>query len=174
MKEENLDSMKYRKHTHLAGVDVDLMENKVLTIKKCWYETGVDVSGNKSDGYFMSFVEQVQDMMVNSINRNVIAGIVKTTKSLTTKESRNTGNWIGVSIELYFDEKIKMMGKVTGGIRIRTISPIPKISDANAIKILNTSKSLDELKVNWEKLSKDECKLPTVISLKEKLKNDYI
>ncbi len=119
MKEENLDAMKYRKSTHLAGVDVDLMENKVLTIKKCWYETGVDVSGNKTDGYFLSFVEPVRDMVVNSSNRTTIIKIIQQTTDLSLKECRNTANWENVKIELYFDESVKMMGKQTGGIRIK-------------------------------------------------------
>jgi len=46
------------------------------------------------------------------------------------------------------------------------------IDDSNAKKILNTSKSLAELKVNWGKLTGEEKKLTTIITLKEKLKNE--
>ncbi len=124
MKEENVDAMKYRKATHLAGVDVDLMDNKIVTIKKCWYETQVNVSGNKTNGYFLSFVEDFKDMVVNSSNRKTIINIVKNTKQLPTKEARNTKSWEGLRIELYFDETVTMMGKVTGGIRIKAHAPV--------------------------------------------------
>jgi len=174
MKEENVDAMKYRKSTHLAGVDVDMMDNKVVTIKKCWYETGVDVSGNKTDGYFMSFHENIKDMVVNSLNRKIITDIVKREKGITLKEARNTGNWTNIRLELYFDENVKMMGKKTGGIRIKMQSPTPTISDNNALKIIGGSKNLDELKANWSKISKDEQLLPSVVALKEKKKNGYL
>ena len=63
-----------------------------------------------------------------------------------------------------------MMGKVTGGIRVNPISPIPTISDTNALAVLNSSKTLAELPTNWSKLTKEEQSLPSVFALKEKLK----
>ena len=81
-KETNIDCMKYRKSTHLAGVDVETIISEkgecVLTIKDAFYDKGVDVSGNKTDGYFIVFVEDVKPMVVNSGNRKVISSIVKT------------------------------------------------------------------------------------------------
>lgn len=44
-------------------------------------------------------------------------------------------------------------------------------SDVNALNILNQSKTLDELKVNWTKLSNSEQSMQSVINLKETLKN---
>ena len=172
--EKNIDCMKYRKSTHLAGVDVEtIIDDKgkcVLTIKDAYYDKGVDVSGNKTDGYFLEFVEAVKPMVVNSVNRKTIADIVKKSKNLTSVESRNIGNWIGQKIELLFDPNVKMMGKITGGIRVAPNSPIPNISDKNAIDILNSSKTLVELPINWSKLTKEEQSIPSVFALKEKLK----
>lgn len=174
-KETGIDCMKYRKSTHLAGVDVEtIIAEKgicIVTIKEAYYATGVDVSGNKTDGYFLEFLEPIKHMLVNSSNRKTIASIVKNTTGCTATESRNIGNWTGLQIELYFDENVKMMGQVVGGIRIKPQSPIPQISDENAKNILNASKSLDELKSNWAKLSKQEQALPTVVALKEQLKS---
>ena len=166
--------MKYRKSTHLAGVDVETIVNEkgtcILTIKDAYYNTGVDVSGNKTDGYFIEFSEGLKPMVVNSINRKTIAAIVKINKNISSVESRNIGNWIGVKIELIFDDSVKMMGKIVGGIRINPISPIPNISDAKALELLNTSKTLAELTVNWNKITLNERSLPSVFALKEKLK----
>jgi len=173
--EKNIDCMKYRKSTHLAGVDVEtIVDDKgacILTIKEAYYNTGVDVSGNRTDGYFLEFVEAVKPMVANSVNRKTIAGIVKANKGISSVESRNIGNWAGTKIELIFDDSVKMMGKITGGIRIKPSSPIPDISDVNALAILNESKTLIELPINWGKLSKQEQSLPSVFALKEKLKN---
>ena len=174
MKETGIDCMKYRKSTHLAGVDVEMIiadKGKcVLTIKESYYDTGVDVSGNRTDGYFLEFVEGVKPMVVNSTNRKVISQIVKIKNKCTGSESRNIGNWKGLTIQLVFDESVKMMGKLTGGIRVSPISPIPTLSDVNAKAILSGSNSLLDLQANWSKLSKDEQALPSVNAMKDKLK----
>lgn len=176
MRENNIDCMKYRKSTHLAGVDVDMIIAEkgkcVLTIKEAYYNTNVNVSGNKTDGYFLEFMEGVKPMVVNSTNRKIIASIVKIKNKCTGSESRNIGNWKGVRIELNFDPTVKMMGKTTGGIRVNPISPISNISDVNALETLNTSKTKEDLKTNWSKLSIEEQSLPTVNALKDKLKNE--
>jgi hypothetical protein len=172
--EKNIDCMKYRKSTHLAGVDVETIisekGNCILTIKEAFYDTGVDVSGNKTDGYFITFVEAVKPMVVNSVNRKTISDIIKIERKCTATQSRNIGNWVGLKIELIFNADVKMMGKITGGIRITPKSPIPTISDTNGLKVLNECKTLAELPTYWSKLSKDEQALPTVNALKEKLK----
>lgn len=174
--ERNIDAMKYRKSTHLAGVDVEMIiaekGNCILTIKDAYYNTGVDVSGNRTDGYFIEFAEPVKPMVVNSVNRKTISNIVKTSKNCTAVESRNIGNWVGQTIELDFDANVKMMGKVVGGIRVKPISPIPNVDDKKALELLNTSKTLAELQSNWSKLTTNEQKLPKVNALKEKLKTE--
>lgn len=172
--ERNIDAMKYRKSTHLAGVDVEMIIAEkgecILTIKDAYYDTGVDVSGNKTDGYFIVFKENVKDMVVNSVNRKTISNIVKINKNCTAVESRNIGNWIGQTIELDFDSNVKMMGKVVGGIRVKPTSPIPNVDDKKGIELLSTSKSLQELQENWKKLTSQEQKLPSINALKDKLK----
>jgi hypothetical protein len=174
-KETNIDCMKYRKSTHIAGVDVETIISEkgkcVLTIKEAYYAKGVDVSGNKTDGYFLEFVEDVKPMVVNSINRKTIASIVKDFKKCTPSESRNIGNWIGVQLELTFDDSVKMMGKVVGGIRVKYQLPINTATDTNALALLDNCSSLDGLQSTWMSLSADEKKLATVIAKKETLKN---
>ena len=131
MKEHNIDAMKYRKHTHLAGVDVSIIAsekgNCILTIKDAYYSKGVDVSGNKTDGYFLEFVEDVMDMVVNSSNRKQISQNLVLEKGLSLVDSRNIGNWIGYKIELYHDETIRMMGKIVGGIRVKGFKALPNL-----------------------------------------------
>ena len=131
MKEHNIDAMKYRKHTHLAGVDVSIIAsekgNCILTIKDAYYSKGVDVSGNRTDGYFLEFVEDVMDMVVNSSNRKQISQNLVLEKGLSLIDSRNIGNWIGYKIELYHDETIRMMGKTVGGIRVKGFKALPNL-----------------------------------------------
>ena len=173
-KEKDIDCMKYRKSTHLAGVDVEMIiadQGKcVLTIKEAYYDTNVNVSGNKTSGYFLEFVEEVKPMVVNSGNRKNIAGITKIKNQCTASESRNIGNWTGMKTELILDPNVKMMGQKTGGIKVLPVNPIPDVSDIKALELLNCSKNAEDLKANWISLSGDEKALPTVVALKEKLK----
>lgn len=160
-KEREIDCMRYRKSTHLAGIDVETiiaeMGSCILTIKDAFYSRNVDVSGNKTDGYFLDFEESVKPMVINSINRKTITDIVKIQKSLDSASARNIGNWIGVQIELSFDSSIKMMGKVVGGIRVRNTQ---LIKQKQPITPERFAKALDAIKAG--KFDKD------------KLVNDYV
>jgi len=120
--ETNIDCMKYRKSTHLASFDVDMIiadKGKcILTIENCYYKTKVPVNGKATDSYFIKFAEPVKEMLVNATNRKTIAKIVKELKNCTATESRNIGNWKGLQIELYVDENVKFGGEVVSGVRV--------------------------------------------------------
>jgi len=172
-KETNIDSMKYRKSTHLAGVDIETIVadkgNCILTIKEAFYNTNVDVSGNKTSGYFLEFNEDIKPMVVNSGNRKTIALIVKNLTNCTSTESRNIGNWAGKTIELIFDPNVKMMGQIVGGIKIVPPTVIV-ISDESGLQKLSECKTIADLVATWETLSIGEKKLPTILAKKESLK----
>jgi hypothetical protein len=158
-KEHGIDCMRYRKSTHIAGIDVETIVNElgqcVLTIKDAYYAKNVDVSGNKTDGYFLEFEEEVKPMVVNSINRKTIAAVVKLQKSLTSAESRNIGNWIGVQIELSFDESVKMMNKVVGGIRVRSTQLIKQKQPINQERFTKALEAIKSGKFDKDKLVSD-------------------
>jgi len=174
MKETNIDAMKYRKSTHLAGVDVELViaeKGKCeYTIKEAYYATGVDVSGNKTNGYFLEFMEpDVKPMVVNSTNRKIISDIVKATLGCSAVESRNIGNWAGFKIEFGFDPNVKMAGKTVGGIIVIKPKDIKPIDVTKETALLKSSKALDELKNNFMSLDKDKQRI--LMSLKDELKS---
>jgi len=122
MNEFNIDCMKYRKSTHLASFDVDVIVQEkgicILTVEKCYYSTKVQVHGKSTDSYFIKFVEPVKEMLVNATNRKTIAKIVKELKNCTATESRNIGNWTGIKLQLYVDENVKFGGEIVSGIRV--------------------------------------------------------
>lgn len=146
MKEHDIDCQKYRKSTHLAGIDVETIINEkgncILTIKDAYYATGVDVSGNKTDGYFLEFTDGVKPMCVNSINRKTIAAIIKGIKKCTPAESRFLPNWIGKQIDLGFDDSVKMMGKIVGGIRVK---PTQLIKEKKALNEVQFERALENI-----------------------------
>lgn len=159
MREENIDCRKYRKSTHLAAADLDAMsiEGKplIFTIKECWYETKVDVSGSSTDGYFCSFVEPIKDMVINSTNRKTIAGFAKL-NGHNEVDCWNIGNWVGIKIELYPLRDIKAFGKIQDGIRIKPLQPVttpkakPSFTQENFAKAHENKATIDLIKTKYE------------------------
>lgn len=160
MKETNIDAMKHRKSTHLAGIDVETIVAEkgscILTIKECFYNTNVDVAGKKTNGYFIEFEEDVKAMMVNSGNRKVIIKIIKHTKNMTDVDSRNIGNWVGLKIELLYDPTVKFAGVAVGGIKIAEKYPLPLLLigteqfDNCKTAITKSGYTIDQIKLKYQ------------------------
>lgn len=158
-KETNIDCRKYRKSTHLAAADLDSMsidgKPLVFTIKEVWYDTKVDVSGEKTDGYFCSFHEPIKDMVLNSTNRKTIAGFAKL-NGHNEIDCWNIGNWSGIKIEFYVLRDIKAFGKVQDGIRIKPLQPvaIPKaklvFTEDNFALAKENNATIDLIKKKYE------------------------
>ena len=127
MEQTHTDWRKYRKSTHLASADLDAMETDgiplLFTIAEVKFETGVDVSGTKMDGIFCYFTQPVKPLKLNSTNNKILAGFAKK-GGLIGKDCHIIENWKGLTIELYVDRNVKMMGAITDGIRIKPIMPV--------------------------------------------------
>lgn len=137
--ENKTDWRKFRKSTHLASADLDALETEgkplIFTIKEVKYEQGVDVSGTKMDGIFCYFVEPIKPLKLNSTNNKILAGFAKK-NGLVGKECHVIENWKGMTIELYVDRNVKMMGAITDGVRIKPLQPelnkaLPMFTEAN-------------------------------------------
>ena len=174
--ETGIDCMKYRKSTHLAGVDVEAMiaekGNCELTIKLAYYEKGVNVSGNKTDGYFLRFEEPVKEMMINSGNRKRIAEMVREKMQCTAVESRNIANWTGLKISLIFDENIKMMGERVGGIVVEKKLFAPKKTLDQATSEFNAVNSRESF-VKAMTENKEFMSNPQILEICKKLAVSY-
>ena len=163
--ETGIDCMKYRKSTHLAGVDVEAIiaeKGKCeLTIKLAYYDIGVNVSGNKTDGYFLKFEEPVKELVVNSGNRKRIAELVRAKKQCTAVESRNIANWAGMKISLIFDPTIKFGREIVGGIVVET-------------KLLQDTKTLPEAMADFNAVNSRESFVKAMTDNKEFMSNQDI
>lgn len=123
--ETNIDCLKHRTSTHLAGVDVEIYATEhggfcELTIDLAYYDTNVEVNGRKMDGYFIRFVEPVKEMVVNTGNRKKISQLVMAAQKLNPVESRNLKSWVGMKVRLKYDMSVKMKGVSVGGIVVDT------------------------------------------------------
>jgi hypothetical protein len=168
MKEYNVDCQKYRKSTHIAGVDVDSIVTEkgqcILTIKDAYYSKneivngktiGEDVNGKFLEGYIVHFVEDVKPFVVNSGNRKNISYIVKELKKCTAAESRLLTNWIGVQIELYFNPSVKFGKEVTGGICVKPNVIIKQKQPINQERFTKALDAIKSGKFDKEQLIKD-------------------
>lgn len=183
MIERDVDCMKYRTHTHLASVDVNvIIEEKgvcVLTIKDAYYsksemkdgkKVGTNLNGKITDGYYLEFIEDVLPMCVNSGNRETLASISKQVKNIPATESRKVSNWIGLKVEMYVKDGVRLGAEIKSGIRIKAYAPPKALTIDEAKAKLNESKTLVELGSNWGSIGRDAQKLPGIEEHKNELK----
>jgi len=120
------DWRKFRKSTHLASTDLDIMKSEgkklVFTIKEIKHEKGVNVSGTKTDGFFCYFEEPIKPMKINNTNLLILAGFLKE-NGIDVKDIYIVELYKNLTIELYVDNSVKFMGEFVDGIRIRPAQP---------------------------------------------------
>lgn len=175
MKQTDIDCLAHRKSTHLAGVDVETIIHEngscIVTIKNAYYTDAENVAGKTIPAYVIEFEEPIKSMVLNTTNRRIIANNVKLLKQLSSVESRNLKNWVGVKIELTFDPSVKMKGQVVGGIRVKMNFANYSINVNETKQKLSKAGSLDQLVDVWKSLSKSEKTHPAIINHKNELKN---
>ena len=140
---------KVYKSDHLGVADLeDYQEGGsklIFTISHVKQETNAKVAGKKMNANIAYFNDGVKPLVLNSTN------------AATLRKMTNSGfieNWAGITIQLYIDKNVRMMGEVVGGIRINPNPPktqkpqlIPEspgwagakkafIRDGNYIKVL--------------------------------------
>ena len=168
MIERDIDCRKHRKSTHLASADLDAMtlEGKklIFELEDCWYETKVDVSGTNTDGYFCKLKGVKKNLVLNSVNRGVLASFCKL-QGIEGSEIYNIGNWKGLLIEMYVDRNVKMMGKIVDGMRIKPIQPI--------IKKTKPIFTEDKIKATFEKGITIE-KIKEVYTITKEIEQKYL
>jgi len=151
------DWRKYRKSTHLASADLDALETDgiplIFTIKEVKYETNVDVSGTKMDGIFCYFTQPIKPLKLNSTNNKILAGFAKK-NGLIGKECHVIENWKGMTIELYVDRNVRMMGAITDGVRIKPIMPIlkktlPEFTESNFEAAKKANATIEQIKTKY-------------------------
>jgi len=113
------------KSNHLGVADLeDLIESEkslVFTIKEVKKEMGVSVAGKKGDHLIAYFVENIKPLCLNATN-------AKRIRNFAPDRSPFIEHWGNIAIEFYIDKSVTMMGEKTGGVRIKTKQPKPKVT----------------------------------------------
>jgi len=127
--ETRTDWRKFRKSTHLASADLDIMKSEgkslIFNIKEVKYLTGVNVSGTKMDGFFCSFKEPIKDLKLNTSNLLILSTFIRN-KGTEINDIYVVENYKDLAIELFVDRKVKFMGDIVDGVRIAQMQPVPK------------------------------------------------
>jgi len=127
--EKKTDWRKFRKSTHLASPDLDIMVSEgkelIFTIKEVKHEKGVNVSGQKTDGFFCYFKENVKPLKIINTNLKTLSKFARQ-NGVDSTDVFMVENYAGLKIELYVDHNVKFMGDLVDGIRIRSVQPVIK------------------------------------------------
>jgi hypothetical protein len=156
MKTQQIDWRKYRKSTHLASADLDVMETDnlplIFTIAKIEYLENVDVSGTKKNGVFATFKEPVKPLLLNSTNLKTLADLAKG-KGIKGKDAYIISNYIDFTIQLYVDRNVKLMGQIVDGIRIMpkfpNLAPLPAFTEEMFEKAKAKNVSIEQIKKHY-------------------------
>lgn len=125
--ENRTDWRKYRKSTHLASADLDIMTSEgkklIFNIKEVKHEKKVNVSGTKMDGFFCYFKEKIKPLKLNTSNLLVLSSFVKE-KGINLNDIYVVEEYKDLVIELFVDRNVKFMGDIVDGVRILPKQPI--------------------------------------------------
>lgn len=164
------------------------MKNIYLKLHEAKKSIGV-VKKNAKNPHFKNtyadlnaLIEAVEPILIE--NNLIILQPIKDGKVFTEIVDVESGESVTSSIDLPTSGNPQQMGSAITYYRRYTLQSLlslqaddddgqmaSKPSDTNALNILNQSTTLDELKVNWTKLSNQEQAMQSVINLKETLKN---
>ena len=151
--ENRTDWRKFRKSTHLASADLDIMQsegsNLIFTIKEVKYQTKVNVSGTKTDGFFCYFKENIKPLKLNTSNLLVLSGFVKN-KGVDVNDIYVVELYKDLVIQLFVDRNVKFMGEIVDGVRISPLQPKKKIkpifTESNFEKANNVKATIEQIK----------------------------
>lgn len=161
------------------------MKNIYLKLHEAKKSIGV-VKKNAKNPHFKNtyadlnaLIEAVEPILLE--NNLIILQPIKDGKVFTEIVDVESGESVTSSIELPTSGNPQQMGSAITYYRRYTLQSLLSLqaddddgqmaSEINALNILNQSTTLDELKVNWTKLSNQEQAMQKVIQLKETLKN---
>lgn len=146
---------------YIGSYALESDKDMILTIKSAGVELVTGNAGKKEEKLVIHFQENVKPMICNRTNAKVITKLHKTPY---------IEQWAGKRIQLY-SSRITAFGEEVDALRIRDyINEPAKVDLDGAKEKLNKCASLEELRVAYTKLTKDEQSHPEIKALKESLK----
>lgn len=155
---------KFFNYEYLGSDSFKTGQELTLTIKECKKELVTGTAGKKEECLVCHFYEPYKPMILNRTNCKAITKVA------------NTGiieQWNGVKVTIFVKPGVAAFGSVVDALRIKETKPvITELDITPAINILNSCKTLEELKTQYTTLDKAFQNHAKVIALKDKLKTE--
>lgn len=152
------------KSDYLSFLDIPEGQDIVVTIKELKLE---HVKGKKKGENFCNiayFEEDIKPMILNVTNS-------KTVMKLSGSGSDFIQDWAGTKVQIYFRSSVKFGSETVGGLRIRDFAPKDKTIDVSeSIKVINSCKTLEELKTLYMSLPTEHSSHRDVKAAKDTMK----
>lgn len=132
----------------------------VVTIKETKREMVMGQKGKKEECFVCYFTDSEKPMILNRTNCKIIEKIYHTPF---------IEDWKGKKIQLY-STQVNAFGDITEALRIRDFVPQVKEDNTSALELLRSSKTLEELRVNYLTLPKTIQGDSEVLKLKDAMK----
>lgn len=132
------DWRQFRKSTHLASADVEIMEQEgrplIFKIKEVRREVQ-KVNGTNTEGEYCYLEGVEKAWKLNSKNKKQIA-VFAAKNGIPAEDKHVIELWSGLVIELYVDHNVKFGNDIVDGVRIRPLQPkltkvLPVFSEIN-------------------------------------------
>lgn len=145
---------------YLGSHNLEVGEELLVTIEKFVGEEPVkNPEGKESLKTVLYFKEEVPKMIMNITNGNTISNLYGT----------HPDQWIGKQIQIYA-APVKAFGKTQDALRIRDFIPKINVETSKYETLLDTAKSLDELKTIWTSFPTSARNSETLITKKDSIK----
>jgi hypothetical protein len=123
--QKRTDWRKFRKSTHLASADLEIMQTEgrsmIFRIKEVKREFQI-VNGVNTEGEYCALEGVQKAWKLNTKNKKQIA--VFAVKNGIPPEDKNVIEyWSGLYVELYIDHNVKFGSDIVDGIRIKPLQP---------------------------------------------------
>lgn len=156
MEQTRTDWRQFRKSTHLASADVEIMEQEgkklIFRIKEVRRETQ-KVNGTNTEGEYCYLEGVAKAWKLNSKNKNQLATFAM--KNGVTHEDKHVIEfWAGLVIEIYVDHNVKFGNDIVDGVRIRPLQPkltkvLPVFSEINFEPAHKAKATIDTIKQHY-------------------------
>lgn len=150
------DWRKFRKSTHLASADLEIMQTEgrsmIFRIVEVRREFQM-VNGVNTEGEFCKLEGVEKYFKLNTKNKKQIA--VFAVKNGIAPEDKNVIEyWSGILLELYIDHNVKFGSDIVDGIRIKPLQPVivktlPVFQETNFEPAYNAKATIETIKKHY-------------------------
>lgn len=156
MEQTRTDWRQFRKSTHLASADVEIMEQEgkklIFRIKEVRRETQ-KVNGTNTEGEYCYLEGVTKAWKLNSGCKNRLATFAMK-NGVPSEDKHVIEFWAGLVIEIYVDHNVRFGGDIVDGIRIKPLQPqinktLPVFSEINFEPAHKAKATIDVIKQHY-------------------------